>query len=511
MQNAQPPAGCPKVFNGFVRVKNPCGDTYEGHWLNDKRNGHGVLRRANGNTYDGQWKNDKKHGHGVWIDICGARYEGNWEDDKEHGHGTCSFPDGREYTGNWSRGIREGRGTLVDRREKHVYDGMWHNDKQNGHGVLVAEDGHRYDGNWKDDALHGIGSLVMPCGARFECQWHDGKRHGVGKLTYASGETYHGDWANDMRHGQGTQTLPDASRYQGSWVTDKCSGKGTMIYADNMFYEGNWKSNVRSGQGVLYRGAFDDRTNVIYSGGWRLDQYHGDGTLFLADGVRVCSVWAYGQPGKTSTIVYADGTRFEGSCDIREQSVVKKKGVLTLLNGDQVRGQWKNNVQHGSCVVIHACGNERGGQSTCTWNNGVPEVTRLFRTNGFTVTCGWDEDPFAVYAAKKTEPVAVVARTAPIIAQMVSSATSSSKAPLLSFQSYCRTCDGIVDLRRKHRAAGCAKGIVVYHTHCLLNDACEQMRQDNRCPARHGKTTDCTNRLTRLFEQVAPSAQPRNL
>ena len=32
------------------------GDVYEGHFLNNKKNGYGVYKFADGDTYEGEWK-----------------------------------------------------------------------------------------------------------------------------------------------------------------------------------------------------------------------------------------------------------------------------------------------------------------------------------------------------------------------------------------------------------------------------------------------------------------------
>ena len=34
------------------------GESYEGDWKDDKRNGRGVVKLANGDTYEGDWKDD---------------------------------------------------------------------------------------------------------------------------------------------------------------------------------------------------------------------------------------------------------------------------------------------------------------------------------------------------------------------------------------------------------------------------------------------------------------------
>ena len=38
---------------------------YDGHFVNGKKDGKGVLKMSDVIIYDGEWKNDKKHGTGV--------------------------------------------------------------------------------------------------------------------------------------------------------------------------------------------------------------------------------------------------------------------------------------------------------------------------------------------------------------------------------------------------------------------------------------------------------------
>jgi hypothetical protein len=41
------------------------GNRYDGDWVNDMKEGRGVLLKANRDEYEGSWKNDKKNGKGT--------------------------------------------------------------------------------------------------------------------------------------------------------------------------------------------------------------------------------------------------------------------------------------------------------------------------------------------------------------------------------------------------------------------------------------------------------------
>ena len=66
----------------------PDGSRYEGSWVEDQRNGHGVYRFANGDTYEGDWYEHKKHGYGIYTYAAtGTSYRGMWEAGKKKGPG----------------------------------------------------------------------------------------------------------------------------------------------------------------------------------------------------------------------------------------------------------------------------------------------------------------------------------------------------------------------------------------------------------------------------------------
>ena len=48
-------------------MKFPNGDIYEGDYIDDVREGFGVLTKPNGDVYEANWVNDEKNGEGVYI------------------------------------------------------------------------------------------------------------------------------------------------------------------------------------------------------------------------------------------------------------------------------------------------------------------------------------------------------------------------------------------------------------------------------------------------------------
>jgi len=58
---------------GFCTMYNANGSKlFEGNYVNDKRNGHGIMYYSDGSIYEGEWKDDKKNGIGKITDSNGV-------------------------------------------------------------------------------------------------------------------------------------------------------------------------------------------------------------------------------------------------------------------------------------------------------------------------------------------------------------------------------------------------------------------------------------------------------
>ena len=82
-----------KRYMGFFVNNTKCGTgtsyypnnknsiEYIGDWLDDKKQGHGILYNEDGKViYKGYWKNDHKHGQGVSYNNDGVIiHNGKWE------------------------------------------------------------------------------------------------------------------------------------------------------------------------------------------------------------------------------------------------------------------------------------------------------------------------------------------------------------------------------------------------------------------------------------------------
>ena len=50
-----------------------------------------TIKYENGDTYEGGFSNDEKNGFGIYIFKDGRRYKGEWKNDKRNGKGSRYF------------------------------------------------------------------------------------------------------------------------------------------------------------------------------------------------------------------------------------------------------------------------------------------------------------------------------------------------------------------------------------------------------------------------------------
>ena len=66
-----------------------------------KRIKKGPVQLDSGAVYEGEWLNDKRDGKGILIQMDGSRFEGDFSDDMCHGKGTLNYANGDSYSGDW--------------------------------------------------------------------------------------------------------------------------------------------------------------------------------------------------------------------------------------------------------------------------------------------------------------------------------------------------------------------------------------------------------------------------
>ena len=145
--------------------------TYEGEWLNNRKDGIGIETYKDGSKYMGEYKNGLKQGLGAYFWADGSIYEGEWKYNLMEGSGIYKFKDGSTCSGFWHSNQMDGFGKLTfpdvkcfigffkkDQKygfglifwykEKKAFIGYWKNNKQDGFGKFIYEEKIKY-GFWK--------------------------------------------------------------------------------------------------------------------------------------------------------------------------------------------------------------------------------------------------------------------------------------------------------------------------------------------------------------------------
>lgn len=68
-----------KYLNKAIQKMDKVCFSYEGEYVNDKKQGSGVFRWPSGNYYIGNFLNDYRHGYGEMYWVDGSYYKGHWE------------------------------------------------------------------------------------------------------------------------------------------------------------------------------------------------------------------------------------------------------------------------------------------------------------------------------------------------------------------------------------------------------------------------------------------------
>lgn len=94
---------------------------HEGYWKDDLPIGQG--RSVNQAIYIGERNEFFKHGKGKITMPDGVTYEGDWVDDKREGEGVHTFTSNSTYVGSWKDDGMSGQGKFIDTVKELVYEG----------------------------------------------------------------------------------------------------------------------------------------------------------------------------------------------------------------------------------------------------------------------------------------------------------------------------------------------------------------------------------------------------
>ncbi|CAF1065956.1 unnamed protein product [Adineta ricciae] len=139
------------------------GNKYTGEWEHDKQTGQGTLifssgdRSNNNESYDiyerrlGRFERNKINGKGVFYYANGDKYIGDWIDDNREGQGVLILSSGDR---------------IRDVYEQRL--GQFKGHKINGKGIFYSANGDKYSGDWIDDKRTGYGVFTWSTGDRYE-------------------------------------------------------------------------------------------------------------------------------------------------------------------------------------------------------------------------------------------------------------------------------------------------------------------------------------------------------
>jgi len=103
-----------------------------------------VLLYKNGNTYDGEWCNDKKNGRGKQTSSK-KEYDGDRKANLRHGDGIQIWKENTKL-GNNKLGTKLGNKLFGNKS----YEGQWLEGKKHGQGTMIVNNNIKYKGMWKD-------------------------------------------------------------------------------------------------------------------------------------------------------------------------------------------------------------------------------------------------------------------------------------------------------------------------------------------------------------------------
>ena len=93
-----------------------------------------------------------ENGFGKWVYTDKTTYEGDWVQTKKQGQGTETWPNGYVYKGEFQNSEWSGKGTLIF-PDSSTYEGDWVNGFMNGKGIFTWSNGKQISGIWKNGKL----------------------------------------------------------------------------------------------------------------------------------------------------------------------------------------------------------------------------------------------------------------------------------------------------------------------------------------------------------------------
>lgn len=252
-----------EYFNEAINGK----DVYDGERLGNERHGRGREVKADGETYEGGWSHNMREGYGVAVLAVSDLNEEEIERLRDLDKKLESTVNREKY---WDKLSEKTRRQILEIRKRTAlfdrYEGEWKNDLCQGHGKAFYFNGDIYEGEWCEGKPHGHGTLYKKHGKTIETEWDAGQMKACvkGRIEYPDGIVYKGEITLDSPDGQGVLTLADGTSYEGVFMMDGLpSGEYTVNYVNGDIYTGMVINGMPNGNDA----------NMTYANG---DEYWGD-------------------------------------------------------------------------------------------------------------------------------------------------------------------------------------------------------------------------------------------
>jgi hypothetical protein len=163
---------------------NSDNNTYEGGFLNNKKEGFGIKTEPNGFCYIGQFENDKFHGKGILYIDYEKSYIGDFKYGKIEGYGKVIYKNECYFLGQLKDNFRIGKGKYFNKKGELIYEGDFVDCKMEGYGTINYGKGRYYTGQIKAGLANGKGTFYDKKGVIYEGDLVDHIYSGYGKLFF---------------------------------------------------------------------------------------------------------------------------------------------------------------------------------------------------------------------------------------------------------------------------------------------------------------------------------------
>ena len=191
-------------------------------------------------TYEGEFLNGKRNGKGKLYVFGNLMYEGEFLDNEKNGKGTDFFENGKvQFKGEYLKG-NKWNGKAYDINGNLIYE------LKDGCGkvkIYNNPDKLMYEGELLNGLNHGKGKEYYNKQLNFEGEFIFGIRNGFGK-KYENGQLiFEGEYLNGKKYGKGKEYNTDGQViYEGNYVND-----GKLIEQLELI-DGKLKGNIFNGK-----------------------------------------------------------------------------------------------------------------------------------------------------------------------------------------------------------------------------------------------------------------------